>query len=378
MSLNTFKNTDPGIEGVRLYLASDNLVTALTVSTLGCDGKNYAPSLEVLESITINDIELHTTTKEVFDNYYFFETEPILFDPESKSLITGSCTGLIFNPFLQELDFTYNDYNALLGNSSNLKQSTYIYEVDRKSDQSIPSNLNAILLGSATKAEVQDSNYSSIGLINGRYNGSKTSVSDYGESPALNPSIFNGSLYTFSKTATAICSESVDERKITELYYTTNQLVVGATNTEYPGVRVQYIMEKTEDGYESFSGSDTTIVIYQDLDVNTGDILRSKVGSELLKVNSITKSGTGNQVTSSLEVDRQYYSEYTGNTSTLNPIAGTSKLNIVKVLGDTIYAVDSSTPYKVTEKKLWVEETQEIFTINDFGVIVYLEQSCST
>jgi len=375
MSLNTFKLTNPGVEGVRLYLASNNSVTALTVSSTGCDGKNYAPSLEVLESITINGVELIINSKEVYSEYYFYETQPTSFNPNSDTLVTGSCTGIIFNPFLQGIDFTYNDYNALLGNSSELKQSGYIYEVDRKVNQIIPSNLSAILSGSAVKAQVQDSNYSSLGFTNGRYLGTKTNTLDYGNEPALSPSLFQGSLHSFSKSASSICSQSIEERKIEDLLYTTNQLAAGASNTEYPDVRLQYIMTKTNSDYESFSTTDTIITIYQDLDIQKGDILRSAVGSELLKVENITKLGT--PVTSSIEVERQYYSQYTGAQGALNPVAGNDPLNLVKILGDTIYSVENSTPYRVLEKKLWVEETQNILIIDNFGTVLHSEESCS-
>lgn len=383
MSLNTFKLTNPGVEGVRLYLASGNSVTALTVSSTGCDGKNYAPSLEVLESITVNGVELIVTAKEVYTGYYFYETEPTEFNPNSDTLVTGSCTGIIFNPFLQEVDFTYNDYNALLGNSSELKQSGYIYEVDRKVNQIIPSNLSAILSGSAVRAEVQDSNYSSIGFTNGRYTGTKTTVQDFRIEPAINATLFTGEDYILEKAGTDICSKSLSDRNIEEFLFSPNLLTQGSATAEYPSVRYQWLRVRSEGVIEEdLQSEDTVINFYKDMDVNIGDIILINTdfvntGSrELMKIQNVSKTPT--PVTSSLTVQRRYYSNHIEQAAAFNWTAGASQPSVRKVLGDTIYDNTSDQVFKITEKKLWIEKSEEVVIVDTSGTIIGVSETCST
>lgn len=382
MSLNTFKLNNPGIEGVRLYLASDNLVNAFTISSIGCDGKNYAPSLEVLESITVNGIELIVTTKEVYTDYYFYETEPTEFNPNSDTLVTGSCTGIIFNPFLQQIDFTYNDYNALLGNSSELKQSNYIYEVDRKADQIIPSNLPAILSGSAVRAEVQNSNYSSIGFTNGRYTGTKTTIQDFKIEPAINATLFTGEDYLLERAGTDICSKSLSDRTIQEFLFSPNLLTQGSATAEYPSVRYQWLRTRGEGVIdEDLESEDTVINFYKDMDVNIGDVIYvntdfvNNSSRELMKIQNVTK--TPIPVTSSLTVERRYYSNHIEQATAFNWTAGVSQPSVRKVLGDTVYNSTSDQVFKITEKKLWIEKSEEVVILDTTGTIIGVSDTCN-
>jgi hypothetical protein len=84
----------------------------------------------------------------------------------------GSSSLTLFNP--DALNFDYNDYNPLLGNAETPQYSTVWMDVDYSQNPLVPINLGLIISGTADRAFVQDSNYSSKAWSNLRYNGSRT------------------------------------------------------------------------------------------------------------------------------------------------------------------------------------------------------------
>jgi len=84
----------------------------------------------------------------------------------------GSSSLTIFDP--DALNFDYNDYNPLLGNAETPQYSTVWMDVDYSQNPLVPVNFGLIISGTADRAFVQDSNYSSKAWSNLRYNGSRT------------------------------------------------------------------------------------------------------------------------------------------------------------------------------------------------------------
>ena len=91
---------------------------------------------------------------------------------QSVSPFNGSSSVVIFNP--DALNFDYNDYNPLLGNAETPQYSTTWMDVDYSQNPLTPVNFGLIISGTADRAFVQDSNYSSKAWSNLRYNGSRT------------------------------------------------------------------------------------------------------------------------------------------------------------------------------------------------------------
>ena len=73
----------------------------------------------------------------------------------------------IFIPFF-ESNFFNDDYNVLINNNQRGRLNSIRQIVDRKNSQANPSNLELIILQTATKAELQDSNYTQRSRIQGR------------------------------------------------------------------------------------------------------------------------------------------------------------------------------------------------------------------
>ncbi len=90
----------------------------------------------------------------------------------SSAPFDGSSSLAIFNP--DAINFDYNDYNPLLGNAETPQYSTTFMDVDYSQNPLTPVNFDLILSGTADRAFVQDSNYSSKAWSNLRYNGSRT------------------------------------------------------------------------------------------------------------------------------------------------------------------------------------------------------------
>jgi len=84
----------------------------------------------------------------------------------------GSSSLAIFDP--DALNFDYNDYNPLLDNAETPQYSNIWMDVDYSQNPLTPVNFGLIISGTADRAFVQDSNYSSKAWSNLRYNGSRT------------------------------------------------------------------------------------------------------------------------------------------------------------------------------------------------------------
>jgi hypothetical protein len=88
----------------------------------------------------------------------------------SQSVPPTSSTQIVaFNP--DEVNFYYSDYNALYGNAFLPEYSQYKMEADYN-NQLTPVNFNQIINGTALRANVQDSNYTSKAWTTLRYDGS--------------------------------------------------------------------------------------------------------------------------------------------------------------------------------------------------------------
>jgi hypothetical protein len=91
---------------------------------------------------------------------------------QSQLPVDAESTLIIFEP--EFIDFDYNDYNPLLGNAETPQYSTIWMDVDYSQNPLVPVNFGLIISGTANRAFVQDSNYSSKAWSNLRYNGSRT------------------------------------------------------------------------------------------------------------------------------------------------------------------------------------------------------------
>lgn len=141
---------------------------------------------------------------------------------------------IIFNPYISTV-FNNSSDNPLLSNATVLRKANYIQQVDRNEDPIEPTNLSQILLNQASAAEIQDSNYTSAGIINSRYLGSKlNSGSVPGNDPALSLISFRASLHPSGSNFTKVKGINLSDREVQQVYFTpqvTNSIAGGKTRT---------------------------------------------------------------------------------------------------------------------------------------------------
>lgn len=274
MDINSFKAEPPGLGNIKLFITGDNEVTGVTVSIFNCNQVNFSYSLAQLTNIVVNGTQIDVVSRTPYSTHFYYETTSPEFNTEGDDLDTGDCFLVEFIPAIDPIPFTYNVYNAILGNSEDSRNSAFVYDVDRAADQVVPKNILAILSGSATYAKFQDSNYTDSGLKNARYDGSKTTVVDYGLSPALNGAPFEAAVYLSSSADNFICSQSLSDRDIDTYLFTgtTETPVQGSSIFQFNGNKIIPVRNKkmwvkdntrvlyvNENGIATSSGSLCTI-----------------------------------------------------------------------------------------------------------------------
>jgi hypothetical protein len=115
---------------------------------------------------------------------------------QSRAVSSSNCENVIFEPYITTPNFYNSDENALLNNVELTRLSTTYQDVDYSAGITEPVNFNLIISGSAVKAAVQDSNYTTQRHIIPRYNGSRST------SQKLNTWTL-GDIGTFGKVPTA-------------------------------------------------------------------------------------------------------------------------------------------------------------------------------
>ncbi len=195
MNLEEFINTDPNFYGngnANLFYSSsisgsDNVPVApfviqgLSIPNRDLAGNNLISPLKEVQKFKFDfggaRIEATITGRQKKNNYTFFSINPISVNALPPDDGFGSQiedeSEFIFNPYF-DTGYFNSDFNPLQGNSSALLRNTTTMVVDRNASQIIPGNLDALIAGTAEKAEIVDSFNETVGLLSGRSAGSKT------------------------------------------------------------------------------------------------------------------------------------------------------------------------------------------------------------
>ena len=99
----------------------------------------------------------------VFNNFEFEISQ-------STAPAAGIGTQTILEPYITT-PFVNSDYNAIINNASENRLSEDFMDVDYADSLNTPINLIALISGSATPAQIQDSNYTTQRVISSRYTG---------------------------------------------------------------------------------------------------------------------------------------------------------------------------------------------------------------
>jgi len=385
MTFNEFKTTDPGAGEIELFVSGGSNVAGITISTSNCSGTNFSYTIQQVDSVTIENVEYTIVNKIPYPTHFFLETALTSYNTGSVDIGSNECIQVEFNPFLQPVPFTYDDYNAILGNTDTSRTTSFIFDVDRTNNQIVPLNIDNILSGNGTPAKFPESNHTDTGLTNARYSGTKTSISDYGSTPAFSAVSFKGSTYGVDTTEQLICSQSADNRVIKDLLYAPNlQATISLENLEeVPQIRYKSLGAPTPISSSEPGGSASpgivnseayTVITYNTyLDINVGDIIRIGGSSgEVMKVTVITTQTNSQTV---FTVIRAYRKDVNSSNIAITVSSTTTDFEIV--LGDTIYNAESNQVYRIKDKKIWVQETLQVFYTDSTGEVLFELETCT-
>lgn len=131
------------------------------------DSFSFAEDLSVIHSNGTYVYTIQSMTKDPNNpSVYYLEVRTT----KSTAPANTSNAITVFSPNIAQ-DVDYNEYNAILNNAVSSELSTTHYQVDRNTVQALPNNLDAILNGSAQRAEVSPQITSATGMVNARYSG---------------------------------------------------------------------------------------------------------------------------------------------------------------------------------------------------------------
>lgn len=232
-TLETFKITNPNSYGAEMMVfyddADNNKLLAINITNKDRSNNDIRDSLINLISVSINLLgvqRLITPTSATYmGGYWHFLVNSFdLLDGITEELVhTGftSFTGAaiyeeiaVFNPKPDNIRFSQSEYEVLENNSEAGRTTGRVFKVDNqfKDNSVLPFNIDAIRTETATLAEFQELNYSSEGIQNSRYAGSKTNINTFGVDAALNAKAIRAQIFISSSVDNQICSQSDDQR----------------------------------------------------------------------------------------------------------------------------------------------------------------------
>ena len=147
----------------------------------------------------------------------YFATQSIAPNISSSDLV-------VLQPYIDE-NFFVSDYNILAGNALEPRVNSFYMDVDYSTDIIQAVNQQAILSGSATRATVQESNYTTAAVINSRYIGKELNSAklnewtegdiSYGKTPNVsNPEVNFVSFNTLGGTSPQWGNNNVDMTQV--------------------------------------------------------------------------------------------------------------------------------------------------------------------
>lgn len=268
MTVQQFATFDPGIGQIALY-HSGNTVSAINIDVISCNNLNVNKTLDELTkiSIVIGGVSFTTDilTTSVKTGYYHFTVVPFTVSDVTD---INDCVVTALVPGIGQINFSKSNYQALKNNAFRGKTTSFIYDVDRRTTQLKPLNYNAIISGSASPAQYQELNYTSIGITNSRYSGAKTvntpSISSsyspyivpFGIDPAVSGAPFQGASYLLTGSLDSfIFSQSLSDRDIETYLFDGNTKVPisGSSIFTFEGNKILPVKERkiwTKDSLE--------------------------------------------------------------------------------------------------------------------------------
>jgi hypothetical protein len=303
--------------------------------------------------------------------YYILLTKPYEIDSIGDLILPG--VNILLSPSFDITAFEDGPYNALGGTVETPRKSSFIMQSDRYKVGTLtnptytgPLNIEQLLSGSADRANIQDSNYSSLSWLRSRYEGSKTSRIDYKVEAALTGRTFLGADFSAETELTQIqYLTSSNQVEYKDLFYAGKGQVPGFDLSTGTGLK---FASSTLSGYSETA----TILDITNASVNTapsytptaGDIIANNFTTadpELMKIERVTVVVPSNPPIYRTTVIRGYLS----NSGSISQNQAVSTVKPVQ-----IYNIDGNKLSGVSKSKVLVRETGQILGVDSLGYVV--------
>ena len=219
----------------------------------------------------------------------------------------------------------------------------------------------------APKAPVQDSNYTSTGIVNARYRGTKTTSGDYsGIEPAITAQPFSAAVYRLEESDNFICSQSLSDRQIEDFLFIGTDDSPGANAETLGVIHASEVLTSSTDTV--FNLALDNISIFQT--IKPGDVLNitDNTNSEIVQV--VQAQTTSNFGVMEITVTRDYNSLSSNYTFAANAsVSRFSDTRIFKLEGNRLIAL--------TEKKIWVKDNRTVLKTSQSGYVIQLSTTCT-
>jgi hypothetical protein len=335
----------------------------LNITTLRFTVDSQVITLPIVSRARLNNYLSNTD-----NDYYYFGVTPTVVNiiPNGTvSSLTSTVIDVTLLPYIQDERYEYSDYNPLISNALNNRTSTYIQQSDRVGSGVSPTNLEEILAGSATLAQIQDSNYSSTGWSNARYVGSTTNAEEYKGIPsAITAKTFTAEINPSTSADLLICSRSLSDRILTELLHTGGEEIPtfeGFVETRYSA---------------SLNGDTTQEYIPYAYRVDTS---QAESGIEIGSIIQISGSGINEKMrVTKIEPELERFQVTRGYLGTTpESIDADTLILVLKPL--RIFTIDNTSAKIVNtaNAKVWVRDSKEILSTDEYGLVYTGSNVCT-
>jgi len=370
-------------------------IQGITVPTTDYTGQNIVALLDQIQQIIVPvevggnvlDITLDVLTKQLcinaLQNFYFFTVAPYIIGAITNDIFITPNADITFTPAIDTNEFYDSPYNVLQGSVDEARKSLYIMLSDRYKIGTVdlpgytgPTNINQLLSGSATKADVQDSSYSDTGWTNARYEGTEQIYTGNNVPPAVTGKVFLAAEFPSGSFESQINYQISSSFVIyTDYFYTGIGDVPGFTaqplNIEVSGsnytsdttyIDVKQAISPFEDPFIYLPAIGSTIAFTGTTNNTLGSYF------EIAYVTGISRLLTTPQISYRINLIRRYNG--TPQSAIDSPISVSDDDLIFSVNSTQVYQLQKNKLLGLNKALLLVQETGKILTLNEYGYVI--------
>lgn len=339
--------------------------------------------LQVDDNVNFDNSNSHRTTHTLATQDYTNGEINSTYHPFQLNITSGSFTsGNVFIRLKQE-----SNVLAASGGTETVSVSSFLTSNDNSNIDFLPVSLYySDQEPYAPKAPVQDSNYTDTGLINARYNGTKTTEEDFsGISPAVAAKPFDAAIYNTSISSSFICSQSLADRDIVPILF--------EGPTEFPEVSSEQVgfmlgiesgaaYVSTVSGFDSQTQSNISLQ-GTGVKLKPGDIIsvngQKTDGTnitedmQVLTVQELTTVGSLTR-TVNLFVQRDVFA--TGDKIKTLINSGPTRI-VTRSSGARLLTIEGSRLIAISDKQVWVKENRTVVKTNYRGFVTEIVEACT-